>query len=474
MISKLYNKLLGEVPVTMKLLPIPIFTMLGICILASGVCIPIASVIFDANVEVTLVCTAMFIWVFLLVLAYDYYRACVILRKIRVTVVPPSLAYSNVHSVILIKHEKLDGVTNGCILCRPEIPEGIIVDKEIYVVPIRRISNLSISESSVSHSVEYGFIPLRRGNITWNRIFGRITLSHGIATWQVVFNLQPVVSINVQPNPCLQNNEILSSNEQRIGGDTPLTLINGVSGREFHSLRKYSVGDDMRHIDWKRSARGRGIFVKQYQPETHQRISIALDCGRRMGNVVENRLKIEYATDAASHLMHLARCSQDEVGLFAFDIRVAASINCQRGIRHNNRIMEALTNIQVSPVESDYQLLTEWAAANRRRSLLLLITSVSNPNGLDHIRKALLPIRNKHLPLVFALADRDLQALVMNRVNSIDEAYVVSAAREQLIEIKNRVAILEKSGIPCVYCDVSNLTETVHSKYHKLKYYGKL
>ncbi len=48
-------------------------------------------------------------------------------------------------------------------------------------------------------------------------------------------------------------------------------------GLEFDDLRAYSSGDDVRHIDWKVSARHNQLHTRLYREEKEQRITLALD-----------------------------------------------------------------------------------------------------------------------------------------------------------------------------------------------------
>ncbi|ESV58140.1 hypothetical protein L830_3981 [Mycobacteroides abscessus MAB_082312_2258] len=56
-------------------------------------------------------------------------------------------------------------------------------------------------------------------------------------------------------------------------------LIRG-QGTEFDSLREYVVGDDVRSIDWRASARRNDVVVRTWRPERDRRILVVLDTGR--------------------------------------------------------------------------------------------------------------------------------------------------------------------------------------------------
>ena len=57
------------------------------------------------------------------------------------------------------------------------------------------------------------------------------------------------------------------------------TLIRG-QGTEFDSLREYVVGDDVRSIDWRATARRADVVVRTWRPERDRRVVIVLDTGR--------------------------------------------------------------------------------------------------------------------------------------------------------------------------------------------------
>jgi uncharacterized protein (DUF58 family) len=51
----------------------------------------------------------------------------------------------------------------------------------------------------------------------------------------------------------------------------------GGAGHDLHSLREYQPQDDMRHIDWKATARSRQLFVREFTAEDERRVHVVLD-----------------------------------------------------------------------------------------------------------------------------------------------------------------------------------------------------
>jgi uncharacterized protein (DUF58 family) len=58
------------------------------------------------------------------------------------------------------------------------------------------------------------------------------------------------------------------------------------AGHDLHSLREYLPQDDVRHIDWKATARARHLVVREFTSEDERRVHIVLDT-RAMGDVGE-------------------------------------------------------------------------------------------------------------------------------------------------------------------------------------------
>jgi uncharacterized protein (DUF58 family) len=78
------------------------------------------------------------------------------------------------------------------------------------------------------------------------------------------------------------------------------------AGHDLLSLRDYQPQDDLRHIDWKATARARRLIVRQFAAEDERRVTIALDTRTRDG-VDEKELSERFergVTQAASLVAH--------------------------------------------------------------------------------------------------------------------------------------------------------------------------
>ena len=75
------------------------------------------------------------------------------------------------------------------------------------------------------------------------------------------------------------------------------------AGHDLHSLREYQPRDDVRHINWKASARHRRLIVREFTAEDERRVHVVLDTFVEGGD--DARARFERAvTQAASLVTH--------------------------------------------------------------------------------------------------------------------------------------------------------------------------
>ncbi len=99
-------------------------------------------------------------------------------------------------------------------------------------------------------------------------------------------------------------------------------------GLDFDGLSDYQPGDDVRHIDWRATARAGGVKVRRFRATAHRARMIVPDLGLRFGTV--SRLAAKTAALTAARLAWEAQMLSEPVGM-AFDLPAEAP---RRGRRH--------------------------------------------------------------------------------------------------------------------------------------------
>ncbi|MBI3209646.1 MAG: DUF58 domain-containing protein [Candidatus Solibacter usitatus] len=92
--------------------------------------------------------------------------------------------------------------------------------------------------------------------------------------------------------------------------------------QEFAEYRPYSMGDDLRYVDWNVFARTEKTFLKRYRGETNTRVTVLLDASASMGFGSHRVPKIDYARYLAASMCYLALEQRDACGIIVFDDEV--------------------------------------------------------------------------------------------------------------------------------------------------------
>jgi len=92
--------------------------------------------------------------------------------------------------------------------------------------------------------------------------------------------------------------------------------------QEFAEYRAYSVGDDLRYVDWNVFARTERCYLKRYRGETNTQLMLLIDASASMGYTSHSITKIDYARFLAASLAYLAGRQRDAAGLIVFDDQI--------------------------------------------------------------------------------------------------------------------------------------------------------
>jgi uncharacterized protein (DUF58 family) len=250
-------------------------------------------------------------------------------------------------------------------------------------------------------------------------------------------------------------------------------LLRG-QGSEFDSLREYVVGDDVRSIDWRATARRRDVMVRTWRPERDRQILVMLDTGRTSAGRVGGVPRLDAAMDATLLLTALASRAGDRVDMIAFDRRLRARVVGTPRSAVLSAVAQAMAGIEPELVETDAAALSSAALTTaRHRSLIVLLTDL-NPAAIEDGLLPRLPLlAARHEVVVAAVADPALTEMASGRA---DAASVYgAAAAEQALAARQRVsALLQRRGAHVVDAVPDRLPATLADAYLALKTAGRL
>ncbi|MEV4488740.1 DUF58 domain-containing protein [Micromonospora coxensis] len=260
----------------------------------------------------------------------------------------------------------------------------------------------------------------------------------------------------------------------RVIDGTQVTRGRG-QGTEFDTLREYVVGDDVRSIDWRASARRADVLVRTWRPERDRRLVCVLDTGRTSAVRVGDEPRLDTAIDAALLLTALAARAGDRVDLLAADATIRATVTGSGRPALLNRLVTALAPLQPALVETDFELIAgEILRRERQRSLVVLFTALEAGALGEGLLPVLPRLAARHRVVVAAVHDPVLTGLTTAEPTRPGDAYAAAAGWRALAERGRVRAALARYGVTVVDAPADRLAPTVADTYLRLKALGQL
>ena len=171
---------------------------------------------------------------------------------------------------------------------------------------------------------------------------------------------------------------------RRIEISTKRLVVQGVAGSyhsvfkgrgmEFSEVRPYQPGDDVRAIDWKRTARMGSPFVKVFHEERDLTVFFAVDVSGSLGTGSRAVVKRELAAEVSALLAFAALSNHDRVGAALLTDRLEEFLPPER---RRNRVLRLVHEILARPARGGTDLERAFGAALsnlRQRAVLFLVS----------------------------------------------------------------------------------------------------
>jgi len=146
-------------------------------------------------------------------------------------------------------------------------------------------------------------------------------------------------------------------------------------GVQFSEHRTYAAGDDIRHIDWKVSARSKEPLLKQYEEERELSVFIIADFSASQEFGSQNITKRELVTQLGSMIAYAANLSGDKVGVLFVTNKVKKTIVPKKGKNHVLRIIHEFLNFPTEVGGTDLKGAFEEARRVLKHSGIVFVLS---------------------------------------------------------------------------------------------------
>ena len=232
-------------------------------------------------------------------------------------------------------------------------------------------------------------------------------------------------------------------------------------GIEFHQVREYQPGDEVRMIDWNVTARTGRVFIKEFVEERELTVMLVVDMSSSGHFGTAEKLKSELAAELCALLAFSAIRNNDKVGLILFTDRVEKFIPPKKGKRHVLRVIRELLSFEPKRKGTDIaEALKFLSSVAKRRTVTFLVSdflSTAYERSLqianrrhDVIALTLVDPRERHLPLLGFLELEDAESGEALLVDTRRPAVVRQFERTATKAIEVRERFFRSINLDCI------------------------
>ncbi len=173
-------------------------------------------------------------------------------------------------------------------------------------------------------------------------------------------------------------------------------------GMDFSEVREYSIGDDVRTIDWNVTARMNRPYVKVFEEERELTVMLMVDASSSGEFGTVHQMKGEIAIEICALLAFSAIKNNDKVGLIIFTDKVEKFVPPKKGKTHVLRVIRELFYHEPQSSKTDIREALEYLnrIANRRSVVFLVSDFMS-----EGFEKALQIVNKKHDMVAITIRD---------------------------------------------------------------------
>lgn len=150
-------------------------------------------------------------------------------------------------------------------------------------------------------------------------------------------------------------------------------------GMTFAEVRPYQSGDDIRRIDWNKTARFKEPYVKVMEEERELTMMLLVDISASMNYGTKIELKRELVAEICASLGFSAAGNNDKVGLILFADKVYKAIPPQKGKKHILAIISTILTANYVEAEANVDVALEYMMhVFKKKSLAFLFSDFSD------------------------------------------------------------------------------------------------
>ena len=175
---------------------------------------------------------------------------------------------------------------------------------------------------------------------------------------------------------------------------------------EFADHRSYTVGDDLRFLDWNIYARLDRLFIKLFLEEEDLHLSLLIDTSKSMDFGQPN--KGLYARRVAAALAYIGLANYDRVSIYPYADGLTDELTGVRGRHLTHRVLDFLCRMEFQRAGNLTLACKQYASRHPQRGIVILLGDFFDKGGYEQGLRYLLG-RDLDLYVVQILAPQEVE-----------------------------------------------------------------
>lgn len=189
------------------------------------------------------------------------------------------------------------------------------------------------------------------------------------------------------------------------------------SSVEFADHRNYSVGDDLRHIDWNVYGRLDKLFLKLFLEEEDLHFYTLLDTSLSMD--FGDPTKLHYGKQVAAALAFIGLVNHDRVVLETFSNQLEPGLPGVRGRSQMWRVVQYLEHLQASGSSDLTAAARSFAIKHPGKGIVVVISDFLDKHGYEDALRYLLA-RDMDIYVIHVLSREEVEPEIVGDLRLVD------------------------------------------------------
>ncbi len=189
------------------------------------------------------------------------------------------------------------------------------------------------------------------------------------------------------------------------------------SSVEFADHRNYSVGDDLRHIDWNAYGRLDKLFLKLFLEEEDLHVYSLLDTSLSMD--FGEPTKLHYGKQVAAALAFIGLVNHDRIILDSYSGTLTQGLPSVRGRSQMYRVVQYLEHLQPSGSSNLAAAAKSFAIKHTGKGVVVVISDFLDKHGYEDALRYLLA-RNLDIYVIHVLSREEVEPELVGDLRLVD------------------------------------------------------